>query len=284
MEIKTNISLKDYCTFKIGGKAKYLIIASNRQELINAVKLCKEKSIKYKVIGLGANLLFDDLGYNGAIIVNRSNKIRFYKNSVFMDSGVNVSNLISKCIKKNLSGIEKLIGIPSTVGGAIVNGMGAFDVNFFDYVDYVEVLDNNLLNILKLKKEHCKFGYRTSVFKTDKRIIVGAKLNLNTNYCQIKQNMLEALSKKIASQPLNQASAGSVFKRTDVVPAKIIDELGLKGKKINDACISNKHAGFIVNLGSATSKDVKELIQFIGCYVNKTHNILLEKEIEYVDF
>ena len=147
-----NEDLKKYCTFKIGGSAKFLYVAKNINTLITVCKYCKLHNIKFKVIGLGANLLFDDFGYNGAIIVNRTNHMKFNGCQAYVDSGVCVSSLISKCIERNLSGIEKLSGIPSTVGGGVTNSLGAFGTNLYDYIDYVECykfddLNKNLLTI-----------------------------------------------------------------------------------------------------------------------------------------
>ena len=143
IEIYKNKSLKDFCTFKIGGEAKYIYVCNTTSALISVIKHCKKKDIKFKVIGLGANLLFSDNGYNGAIIVNRTNKLLFRQDSVYADGGVNVTNLIKKCYLRSLGGLENLSGIPATVGGGVVNNLGAFDSTLSDYIDYVKVIDIN---------------------------------------------------------------------------------------------------------------------------------------------
>ena len=114
-EFESQVSLKDFCTFHIGGSAKFLFITKDNRTLIKVCLYAKTHNIKYKIIGLGANLLFDDLGYNGLIIVNKSDDILFRKNSVYVSSGTHVSNLIMKCYARSLSGLERLAGIPSTV-------------------------------------------------------------------------------------------------------------------------------------------------------------------------
>ena len=278
-------SLKKYCTFKVGGNAKFLFVAKTTQQLIAVSKYCELHNIKFKVIGLGANLVFDDLGYDGAIIVNKSNKILLKDDVAFVDSGVYVSTLISKCVERNLGGIEKLAGIPSTIGGGIVNSLGAFNTNLFDFVEQVECYNLEDLNTkIILNNEECKFGYRTSIFKNNQYLITRVKLKLKVgNSTEIRENMISALTHKKSTQPLNYPSAGSVFKRCEIIPAKVIDELGLKGKIIGDAQISTKHAGFIVNCGSASSKDIKELVGFIKSEVKKHTNIDLETEIEFVN-
>ncbi len=286
IEIKTNVDLKNYCTFHIGGKAKYLFVAENTADLIDVCLFSKTHNIKYKIIGLGANLLFDDLGFDGMIIVNKSKKIRFLKNAVFVDSGFNITNLIMKCAIRNLSGIENLSGIPATVGGAVTNNLGAFDCEFSSFVEWVEgYFKNNLTKKVKIYQKDCKFSYRSSLFKSGDFIITRAKLNLETEDCEkIKKRIFEIVSKKKNSQPLDCFSAGSVFKRGNLIPAKVIDELGLKGTKIGGAEISNKHAGFIVNTHSATSEDVKNLIYFIQKKVMSAHSEWLSPEIEFVPY
>ena len=329
IEVLKNESLKNFCTFKIGGNAKIIFITHSTRQLNKVCIVCKIHNIKFKIIGLGANLLFDDCGFNGAIIVNRSNKIRFEKNCVFADSGVNLSSLILSCCNKNLGGIENLIGIPSTIGGAVVNGLGAFGVEFSNFVGYVECL-NEFGQKIRLKNADCKFGYRTSIFKEKSYILLRVKLKLNfLNSKTIKQNMLICLNKKSATQPLENYSAGSVFKRfsiakenelknciscneneqfnnrefinnnliknvklnemnekinakSEIIPAKIIDELGLKGLKVGGAMVSKKHSGFIINTGNATSKDVKSLIDLINKKVKSVYGFTFPLELEIV--
>lgn len=283
-KFKQNESLANYCTFKIGGNAKYLFIVHSTNELINVCKLCKLHNIKYKIIGMGANLLFDDCGYNGAIIVNKTNKLSFNKTKIIADGGVNLTALIIKACEHSLSGLEALSGIPSTLAGGIVNNVGAFDCSISDYIEEVVCFDENF-NTLILTKDDCKFEYRNSLFKNKNYIITSVTLNLKQDEKSlIKKRINDAIYKKSTTQPLNLPSAGSVFKRCEIIPAKVIDELDLKGTKIGDAEISTKHAGFIVNLKSATSQDVKKLINLIKQKVKSTHNVDLKEEIEFVDY
>ena len=285
-EFESQVSLKDFCTFRIGGNAKFLFIAKDTKTLIEVCCYATNHNIKYKIIGLGANLLFDDLGFNGLIIVNKTNEILFRKNSVFVSSGFNVTNLIMKCYARSLCGLENLAGIPSTVGGAVVNSLGAFNINFSDFVEYVECYHkSDLTKKLRLHHNECKFGYRTSLFKRDEHIITRVKLRLfEDDKTLIQKRIKEAVEKKKSSQPLDQYSAGSVFKRNNIIPAKVIDELGLKGTKMGGAEISRKHAGFIINKTNATCEDVKRLITFIQEKVKSATNEDLEPEIEFVEY
>lgn len=283
IKILNDASLKDFCTFKIGGSAKHVFIVESAYSLVQICRQCKMQGIKFKVIGLGANLLFSDAGYNGGIIVNRTKTIKIMNTSVLADSGVNVTTLIQKCITKNLGGIEKLNGIPSTVGGAVVNSLGAFDTNFTDFVEYVLCYDPENDRIFKLKANDCEFSYRDSIFKRTNVVILQVKLKLYKTDCKVLQeNAINAVQRKKLTQPLNTANAGSVFKRGNIIPAQIIDQLGLKGLRVGDAQISNKHAGFIVNLGSATAQDVKNLINEVKTRVYNHIGEELETEIEFV--
>ncbi len=283
---ESQVDLKNFCTFRIGGKAKFLFIATDTTTLIKVCSYAKAHNIKYKIIGLGANLLFDDLGFDGLIIVNKTNEILFRKNFVYVDSGTHTTNLIMKCYLRSLSGFERLAGIPSTIGGAVVNSLGAFDTNFSDFVEYVECYHkSDLTKKLKLSHKDCKFGYRSSLYKNGEYIITRVKLKLHKDdQTMIRKRITEAIEKKKTTQPLDQYSAGSVFKRGNIIPAKVIDELGLKGTKIGGAEISTKHAGFIINSQSATSEDVKTLIKLIQEKVKSATNEDLTPEIEFVEY
>lgn len=285
IEFYTNKSLKNFCTFKIGGNAKYLFVVYSIKHLKSAIVWCKNKQIKFKVIGLGANLLFDDLGFDGAIIVNKTSKIKVCGNCILSFSGTTVAELIAKTKKHHLTGFEHFAGIPSTVGGAIVNNLGAWGFNIGQFVKYVKLIDTQTLKTKKLCFNQCNFGYRSSVFKGKNGIILSVKFSLKkAQKQQIESNLKTALAKKTSTQPTNLPSAGSVFKRTSIIPAKLIDELGLKGTTIGGAQISNKHAGFIVNIGSATSNDVKQLIKLIENELFLHYSATPIKEIEFVDY
>jgi len=241
--------------------------------------------MKCKIIGLGSNLLFSDKGFRGVVIVNKTSKTLFRGNTLYSDSGCSIGSLIQKCILRSLSGFETFAGIPSTVGGAITNNMGAFGREISDIVEWVECYHkSDLTKKLRLTKNECNFSYRDSIFKSNDYIITRIKFNLTyLDRSKIQATFRECLERKKTTQPTTLPSAGSVFKRSQIIPAKIIDEIGLKGLNQGDAQVSTKHAGFIVNTGNATSEDVLILIQRIKEIVfNKTGHILTE-EIEFVN-
>jgi len=288
--IENNYSLKNISTFKIGGNAKYFVECYSIKSIKQVVIRCIKTNMKYKLVGGCSNLLFDDNGYNGAIIRFSKDSVKKKKTNLLAYAGIDMSCLINFCTTYNLTGIENFIGIPCKLGGAIKNNLGAFNLEIGSILKYVTFLRFNktktkLMKIRKKIKQN-DFSYRKSNFLKEDDIIISAELKLkHLDKNQIVENLKYYYNKKSSSQPLNYASCGSVFKReNDIIPAKIIDDLGLKGVRIGDAEISNKHAGFIVNLNNASSKNVLELINLIKKEVKEKQDIDLNCEIEYVNF
>lgn len=282
VEFYQNESLRKYCTFRIGGDARYVAIVHNQSEMLSVLNSCIQHDIRHKIIGRGANLLFDDDTYDGVIIVNRCDNLSFDGNRVTVDGGYNVSALNNACLNEKLQGTEFCFGVPSTVAGAIHNNLGCFGQEFGDLVESVKIFDK--YNIFDINATKCDFQYRHSAFMQNDWCILSAVLYLQKGEkSQIRAKMTQNITKKSKSQPLDMPSAGSVFKRDkDHLPAKMIDDLGLKGYRIGDAMISTKHAGFIVNVGEASSRDVRQLIDYIQEQIWVNYHILLTPEIEYV--
>lgn len=296
-------SLKEFCTFKIGGNAKWLFVTHSIRQLKQSVAWCIQNNTKFKVIGLGANLLFDDAGFDGAIIVNKAKSTYIFNKKLLVSTGTTIAELINTTKQKGLTGLEYFAGIPSTLGGALTNNLGAWGQDIAGLVLWVKgfyVNQNSTFEqaqsnttkaqkikfkMVKLKQNKCKFEYRNSIFKANPNfIITQAKLKLNRkNKAEIQNKITETLNKKSATQPVDKPSAGSVFKRTHIIPAKLIDECGLKGKTVGNAQVSTKHAGFIVNLGESSSADVKTLIKQIENEIYMKYSVVLEKEIEFVE-
>ncbi len=282
-EVLENVDLKDYNTYKIGGKSKYIVKPYNVEKLINLINYCKENKIKYFILGKGSNVILPDEDYNGVVIllVNLK-KYNIKDNIVTVESGISLNNFIINLINNNLGGLENLIGIPGTLGGAIVQNAGCYGTNISDYLESVTYLENN--EIKTINKLECKFGYRDSIFKSNKeKIILSATFKLNY---KDKSDMLNIVKennlKRKNSQPLEYPNAGSVFRNPEYMAAgKLIDDLGLKNYHVNDAYVSNKHANFIVNKGNASSKDIIDLINYIKLEIKKKYNIelILEQEI-----
>jgi len=291
MEFQKNVSLKDYTTFKIGGKAKYFCRVSTKEELIEATKFAKKMKLPFFILGTGSNLLISDKGFNGLVIKIENCKLKIKNCKVNAETGVQLNKLVSVSAEKSLSGMEWAAGIPGTVGGAVYGNAGAFGKSMKDVTKTVTVLKipnpksqiPNKIQIKKYKNKECRFGYRDSIFKKRKDlIIVSATLQLKKGKKkEIGNIMKEYLGYKKKTQPLNFPSAGSAFKNPKgFFAAELVEKCGLKGKKIRDAKFSEKHANFIVNLGGATAQDVKKLINLAKKSVKKKFGVVLEEEIQ----
>ena len=278
-----NVSLKDYNTYKIGGIAKYIVKPNKVDDLINLIKYCKEENIKYIVLGKGSNVILPDEDFDGVLILlDNLNKYVIKDNVVEVEAGIVLGTFIMNLVNNNLGGLEKLCGIPGTLGGAIVGNAGCYGGLISDYLVSVTYLENG--TIKTISKNDCNFSYRDSIFKRDKnKIILSCKFELNKSN---KEDMLEVIKentlKRKNSQPLEYPNAGSVFRNPEGVAAgKLIEDLGLKDYNINGAYVSNKHANFIINKNNAESKDIVTLIEFIHEKVEKEYGIklILEQEI-----
>ena len=284
MKVLNNVSMKNYTTYKTGGVVKNMYFVSNVEELIELIKELKNKDEKFYIIGNGSNIIVDDNDFDGSIInLKEMNKIEITDSILTCECGVMVPFIANKTINDSYKGLEWAISIPGTIGGCIYNNAGAYNGCMQDVISSVTVLDKDY-NIKELSLEECDFGYRSSIFKTNKEyIILSCEIKLEQ---YDKDKLLELVEdrkqRRLESQPLEYPSAGSVFRNPENVPAgKLIDELGLKGLKIGGAQISEKHANFIVNTGDATSNDIKNLIELIKDKVKENYNIdlVLEQEI-----
>lgn len=277
-----NVNLKKYNTYKLNCIAKEFYIPKNLNELIEILKYIKQNNLKYKIIGGGSNLIFETETYDGVIIkLDNFNKIEINNDEVLVGSGYNVVKLVLTLANNNVGGLEFISGLPGTIGGAIYNNAGAYGNEIGNIVKELKVI-NPKLEIETIK--NYPFGYRTSFFKENNNyIILEAKLKVEK---KDKQEILKIINerkqKRIKSQPLNYPSAGSVFRNPEGNYAgKLIEDIGLKGKSIGGAQISEKHANFIINTGNATGKDIVNLIEKVKKEIKEKYNIdlILEQEI-----
>jgi UDP-N-acetylmuramate dehydrogenase len=312
MEIRKNVSLKAYSTFKIGGRAKYFTVVKNTEEISKAISLAKEKKIPFFILGGGSNVLFSDNGFEGLVIKIQNSNLKIQnensKFKIICGAGFPLMKLVFKSSEIGATGLENLAGIPGTLGGAIWGNAGAFGREIGDLVEKVKILGvgSSKIKIKELKNKDCKFGYRDSIFKKKKNcIILEATLRLKKgNKKEIEEKIKEILKLRKEKQPLEFPCAGSVFKN---IPAKnlpkkikekfkdkikngflsagiLIDMAGLKGYRIGGAKISQKHANFIVNLGKAKAKDVLELIRLIKRKIKRKFGVKLKEEIQIIKF
>ena len=260
-----NISLKDYNTYKIGGKAKYIVKPDSIDNLIKLINYLNEENIRYIVLGKGSNVILPDEDFNGAVILLDSlNKVVINNDIVEAEVGITLSAFIMKLINNNLGGLENLCGIPGTLGGAIVGNAGCYGSLISDNLIDVTYLEDGIVKTIT--KDECKFSYRDCIFKKDKnKIIISCRFKLvESNKDVMLESVKEHTLKRKNSQPLEYPNAGSVFRNPENIAAgKLIEDLGLKDYNINGAYISNKHANFIINKEESKSEDIVNLINYI---------------------
>ena len=282
-EVIENVDLKNYNTYKIGGKARYILKPYSINDLKELINYLKDNDIKFFILGKGSNVILSDEDFNGAIILlDNINNILVNDVKVDVYSGCVLTKFVNHIINLGLGGLENLYGIPGTIGGAIYGNVGCYGSVISDYLESVTYLEDN--EIKTICKNECNFMYRSSIFKNDKnKIILNATFKLfKSNKDELLKKIKENMSKRINSQPLEFPNAGSVFRNpSNVAAGKLIEDLGLKNYNINDAYVSEKHANFIVNKGNAKSEDIINLIKYIKKEVKNTYDIelILEQEI-----
>lgn len=278
--------LKNYTTYKVGGEALALVIPNGVEELITLLKYVRENNIKYKIIGNGSNLIFNDKGYNGIIIkLSKFDDLKIENRLVTVGSGYNLIKLCLKVARLGLTGLEFASGIPGTIGGAVFMNAGAYKSDMGYVVKSVKVLTPDY-EIKTLTNKELDFHYRTSFLqKNPDFICLEATIVLQKGK---QENIMEVINerkkRRLETQPLEYPSAGSVFRNPENdFAGRLIEELGYKGKSLGGAEVSLKHANFIINKDKATGEDIKTLILEIKDKVKEKYNIDLIVEQEFVD-
>lgn len=281
-KVKTKEPLKDKTTFKIGGAAEYFAEPKDIGDLQLLLRWAKRYRLPFWVIGAGSNILIDDRGIDGLVIRLTSpffKKVSFDNNQLKVGSGLGLSQLLARAKNEGLSGLEFLVGIPGTVGGALLMNAGAHNKSISGLVEKVTVMDYNG-KMRTLNKKEIKFGYRSCCLS--RYVILNAQLKLKKDDKEeIKRRMLKYLCYRKRAQDLSKPSAGCIFKNPKARPAgMLIDLCGLKGKIIGGASVSKKHANFILNLGRAKADDVLKLMALVKRKVKDKFGITLEPEIK----
>lgn len=275
--------LKNHTTFKIGGNCIALIEPREVSDIVETIKICRENSIKFFVIGNGSNLLVPDEGYNGVIIKLKGefSTIQVEGEYLIVNSGAKLSEVYTIAYENSLTGFEFASGIPGTIGGAIYMNAGAYGGEMKDIVESVQVLDLDNFELRELKNEELEFSYRKSIIQRKNYIVTTIKLKLQKgNKEEINAVYEDLRERRNSKQPLNFGSAGSTFKRPEGhFASKLIEDAGLKGYHINDAWVSEKHSGFVVNKGNASYKEVMELIEYVQKVVFEKFGVKLETEV-----
>ena len=284
---KYDESMANHTTFKIGGNAPLYIEVNKPSQLSQIVKLCKEENVEYFILGNGSNLLVSDKGVDYVVICLKGdfkNISLLDNNTLYCGAGASLASLCREAEKNGLSGLEFAWGIPGTVGGAAYMNAGAYGGEMKDVVYSVHHIDKEG-NLGTIKSSDLNFSYRHSIYKENGYIIIGITVKLKLdNKNEIRNKMDDFMDRRKSKQPLEYPSAGSVFKRPEGNYAgTLIEQCGLKGKTIGGAQVSEKHAGFIINIGGATCNDVQQLIEHIQSTVKDKTGYILEREIIFLN-
>ncbi len=277
-----DVPMKNYTTLKIGGKADIIVQPRSADELEQLILKAKQYTSPIYFMGNGSNILVKDNGVRGMIIKFGANmaSTEIDGNIISAGAGISMAHLASIAAENSLAGFEFASGIPGTLGGGIVMNAGAYKGEMGDVVIEATALCGDS-SVAVLKKEDLDFSYRHSCFTGSNMLVLSAKLLLQKgNKEEIKSRIRELAQKRRTTQPLEYPSAGSAFKRpASGYAAAMIDSCGLKGYCVGDAQVSEKHAGFVVNKGNATARDVIELLTYIQKTVKENFNTVLEPEI-----
>ena len=285
-----NEPLDKHNTFRIGGCCTAMIDINSPDNLSQLWEEANRLGVRTMALGNGSNVLFDDRGFDGIIFQIGSSMDKIYmkdENTIVAQAGCPLLKLCRFALEHSLGGLEFAYGIPGSVGGAVFMNAGAYGGEIKDVIKYGRAVDREGRQF-EYTAEQMKFGYRTSRFVGGDELIVEAEFELPSgSYDEIQDKMVELMSKRRDKQPLNLPSAGSTFKRPDiegVYAGKLIEDSGLRGYSVGGAQVSEKHCGFVVNKGGATSSDVLELIKQVQAKVQQDSGILLECEVRYIPF
>lgn len=277
--------MSGHTTFRIGGPADYFVMPSSAGEIKRIIALCLEQDVPYYIIGNGSNLLVADKGYRGVIIQIFKNMkdIQVEGEDIRAQAGALLSKVAAAAYEAGLEGFEFASGIPGTLGGAVRMNAGAYGGEMKQVLKSAEVLTPEG-EVLTLPVEEMKMGYRTSIVSRMDYVVLGAEIALREgNKEEIRAKMDELKEKRVSKQPLEFGSAGSTFKRPEgYFAGKLIEDAGLRGFRVGNAQVSEKHCGFVINRGGATAREVAELMETVARRVEKNSGVRLEPEVKKI--
>lgn len=281
-----NELLAPHSTFRIGGEARLAAMPDTTEQIIDAVSAAKVAGLDFTVIGNGSNVLFSDKGFDGLVIFTRNaDSVVIKGNRVIADAGAPFTKLAVTVKNAGLTGLEFAYGIPGSVGGAVYMNAGAYNGEASQVVASSMAYDDLTGEVRMISREEHNFGYRTSVYSQnrDRLTVLSAEFELKEgDSAAIWETMQDLMRRRREKQPLEYPNAGSVFKRPQgYFVGKLITDAGLKGYTIGGAQVSEKHAGFIVNIGGATAEDVLRLVEHIQKTVQSQFGVMLECEINF---
>ena len=279
-----NEPMSKHTTFRIGGNADFFVTPNTTESLEAVINYVKSNNIPYYVIGNGSNLLVKDSGFRGVIIqlYKKFANITVNDNVITAQAGALLSTVAKTALNNSLTGMECLSGIPGTIGCAVCMNAGAYGGEMKDIVVETKVIHNGKIEIISNKASD--FGYRKSKIMSENMIVVETILSLEKgNKEDIQSKMSELLTQRNSKQPVELPSAGSTFKRPEgYFAGKLIQDCGLKGFRVGDAMVSEKHSGFVINVGHATAADVMTLIRHVQQEVDRQFCVRIEPEVRMI--
>ena len=287
IEYAENIKVSTISTVKIGGMARVIVYPKTEAELIGVLRYSTREGIAHRVIGGASNVLFCDGEINTLLICTRRlRNIKLTDGFAYSDCGVTLAALFRSAMAEGLCGFEELLGIPGTVGGAVFGNAGAFGKSISDLAVSARVYDASTDTVFELTKSECDFAYRRSRFQKSRETVLSVKFKFCNNKCGCASERAEKFQiLRAEGQPVGVPSLGCTFKKAEGYSAgELIDKCGLKGHRIGGAQISEKHAGFIVNVGGATAKDYMALCYLSKKCVFERFHIMLEPEIRFITY
>lgn len=306
--VKKSVPLAPLTTFHIGGKAEYFAETTGALELAEAFEYAEAHKLPVRILGGGSNVIFPDAGFPGLIIRMRDGGIQVSETKILCGAGVPLADVVLAAGAAGLSGIERLAGIPGSLGGAVRGNAGAFGTEIGDTVATVKVLLQDTGMVKEYRQEQCGFGYRTSVFKKNPDLIIlSAEIRLTRgDAAELERIANETIALRESKHPQDARCAGSFFinpvvkderlrqefekdtkmpPKGDTLPAGwLIDHVGLRGKKIGGAMISDRHPNYLVNTGGATAEDVMMLASLVKTRVRDELGVKLRAEVQFVGF
>jgi UDP-N-acetylmuramate dehydrogenase len=308
INIQENVSLLPLTSFRIGGNARFYVEVFSVEELRDALGFAKEKQLNFYILAGGTNLLVSDKGFDGLIIRMKMNKINVQDKILEVEAGVPLIKAINTAAQAGLSGMEKMGGIPGTVGGAVRGNAGAFGTEIKSCIKSVTAFDIEKMEAVSFEVQQCEFAYRTSIFKENKNLIVTSAVIVlqKGDVSEIQKLTMDTIMMRASKGLHGVRSVGSFFMnpvtedekllaefekekgvvaRNNTLPAGwVIEQAGLLGKKIGGAQVSELHANYIVNAGEASAEDVIMLVSYIKQQVRDQFGIQLREEVNYLGF
>jgi UDP-N-acetylmuramate dehydrogenase len=283
--VKIDEPMRSHTSFKVGGPADVFVSPVTELQIKDVLKLCHDSDCPVFIMGNGTNLVVRDKGIRGVVlkIYDNFNNISVDNNVITCEAGALLSTVSKAALKESLKGLEFASGIPGTVGGAIAMNAGAYNGEIKDVIHSADVIDNNF-KIVTLDREGLELGYRTSIVSSNGYIVLRTRFKLEPGNYQVIKDRIDTLTRRRKErQPLHLPSAGSTFKRPEGhFAAKLIEDSGLKGRRVGDAVVSEMHSGFLVNMGDASAQDILSLIDIVKKEVYEKFNVLIEPEIKIV--